>query len=350
MVGVRDRVSGVMVVDCTEAWDALVAAAPNGEIFHSSAWLRLIGDVYGVEPVMLGLEADGELAGGFPFHVRRMGPFRIAGSPLPGTQTPHMGPILLPAVEPAAVLDAFDGFMRERRVAACHLIGDAPLEPALLTARRYHVEPHATMILDLEGRSEDDIWAGFKSECRTAIRKAEKSGVEVTPATDLSFLPEYLAMAQAVFARHGRLAPVPVAFYQGLWGRFSPDETLRVLLARHEGEIVAGAMFLAHRRRLYYLDGVSHARAYSLRANNLIQWSIIRWGLERGCASYDLVGADTPELVRFKSTLGAHPHSHTRARRTNSPVAAAAMATYLRLRPLVRSARFRIRQVGSREP
>jgi colanic acid biosynthesis glycosyl transferase WcaI len=347
--GIPPGVSGsdVRVVEDASSWDALVAAAREGEIFHTSAWLQLIADVYGVEAVRLGLFADGELVGGFPFHVRRMGPFRIAGSPLPGVQTPQMGPVVLPGIDPAAALDAFDGFMRQERIAACHLVSDAPTEPALLAGRQYSVEPHATMVLDLDGRSEEDIWKGFKSECRTAIRKAEKSGVEVTPATDLTFLPEYLAMAQAVFARHGRLAPVPAAFYQTLWERFSPDGTLRVLLARHEGEIVAGAMFLAHGRRLYYLDGVSHAQAYGLRANNLIQWSIIRWGLERGCTAYDLVGADTPELIRFKSTLGAQLHHHVRARRTNSRLAAAAMASYLRARPLVRAARFRLAQAVS---
>jgi hypothetical protein len=337
------------IVADRSAWDGLVAAAAAGEIFHTSAWLRLIADVYGVEPVMLGAYAGDRLVGGFPIHVRRMGPFRIAGSPLPGIQTPHLGPILLPGVDPAALLDGLDRFMRAERIAACHLIGDAALPPEPLAAHGYDVEPHPTMLLDLGGCSENDIWKGFKSECRTAIRKAEKSGVEIEPAADLSFLPEYLAMAQAVFARHGRLAPVPAFFYEALWERFSAGGTLRVLLARHEGEIVAGAMFLAHGSRLYYLDGVSHARAYALRANNLIQWSIIRWGLERGCGTYDLVGADTPELIRFKSTLGAHLHTHTRARRTDSCLAAAAMATYLRARPLVRAARFRIRRAVNRE-
>lgn len=333
-------------IDDDSLWDALVSTCPGGEIFHSSAWLRLLSEVYGARPRRLGLSRDGELIAGIPVLVRRLGPFRIAGSPLPGTTTPQMGPL---AKEPggiADVLSAFDRWQRQERIAISHLICSGPVESEQLQTVGYDVEPHRTMLLDLRDKTADDLWTGFKSECRTAIRKAEKSGVEVCAAHDLSFIGEYLEMAEGVFARQGRSAPTPREFYEALWRRFHPSGTLQVLLARHDGKIVSGALFLAHERRLYYLDGASCARGNTLRANNLIHWTILRWAADRRMIQYDMVGADTPELIRFKSTFGSRLVERPRAHRTSSAIVAAAMQTYLLVRPTVRHALFRLTSRG----
>lgn len=328
------------------AWDAFVRTAPGGEIFHTSAWLRLIAGVYGAEPVRLGLRRDGELVAGIPLLIRRLGPFRLAGSPLPGTTTPQMGPLATDDEALANLLEAFDGYQAESGISVTHLICSAPVQPSSLVSHGYQVEPHRTMVLDLAGKTENDLWKGFKSECRTAIRKAEKVGVEVSAASDLSFLDDYLAMSGEVFAKHGRDAPTPRAFYEELWQRCQADGTLRVLLARHNGAIVSGAMFLLHGNRLYYLDGASYGRGNTLRANNLIHWTILRQAVAEGVELYDMVGADTPELIRFKSTFGSRLVERPRARRTNSMLAGAATVMYLTGRPLLRRALHELRTLG----
>lgn len=56
-----------------------------------------------------------------------------------------------------------------------------PLADTDVDGLGFTVQPKKTFELELT-RPEDEIWAGFKSTCRTAIRKAQKSGVIVEQA------------------------------------------------------------------------------------------------------------------------------------------------------------------------
>ncbi|MGH2443897.1 MAG: GNAT family N-acetyltransferase, partial [Chloroflexota bacterium] len=109
------------------------------------------------------------------------------------------------------------------------------------------------------------------------------------------------------------------------------------------GEVVAGVMFLVHAGRLYYFDGASFSGAQAVRANNLIHWTMLREASANDLVSYDMVGADTPELIRFKSTFGSDLVYHQRATRMNSPWVSGAVNGYLRVRPVMRNLAFRLR-------
>ena len=73
------------------AWDAFVAAHPDGTFFHRAAWRRVIGQAFGHRTHYLTVERDGALTGVLPLgHVRTAlfgsqlvsVPFCVYGGPL----------------------------------------------------------------------------------------------------------------------------------------------------------------------------------------------------------------------------------------------------------------------------
>ncbi len=85
------------------------------------------------------------------------------------------------------------------------------------------------------------------------------------------------------------------------------------MLARKDNDIVAGAIILCFNRHLYFWDGVSFRKFYHLAPNNLLHWNVIEWGFENGMTQYDMMGANIPNIARFKMSFGAHKQSYVLA-------------------------------------
>ncbi|HEV2954291.1 MAG TPA: peptidoglycan bridge formation glycyltransferase FemA/FemB family protein [Candidatus Dormibacteraeota bacterium] len=311
----------------------------QGEIFHTSSWLALLTEAFGLGVVRLGIEEDGILIAGLPILTRGLGPIRFAGSPLYNVATPQMGPLLTPGVTIGTVLAAFEDFQIQNGIALAEMIMGQPGDDQALARAGYSIEESRTFLLDLEGRSRDDLWAGFATRCRTAIRKAERTGVEVALVASDLFWPEFRSMVEQVFARQGRTPPIPERFHRALGDRYGPEQ-LWTVLATHRGQAVAAGLFLVHRGRLYYLDGASDPAQKHLCANNLVQWWAIKRALAQGIELYDLVGAGLPGVAQFKASFGGRLVIRPFARKTNSRLALAGLGLARAALPTLRWARF----------
>ena len=81
----------------------------------------------------------------------------------------------------------------------------------------------------------------------------------------------------------------------------------RLLLARHEGQIAAGAFLMRCGRSLHYFWGATDRRYAKQNVGEAVQWAAIEWGLDRGCVRYDLEGVDprgNPGVYAFKRKMG----------------------------------------------
>ena len=78
-------------------WDELVARFPSCRIAHKRPWIEWLQACGCGQPLYLVLERDGELVGAVPGLLVRLGLLQLYGSPLPGWQTPAMGPVFDPS-------------------------------------------------------------------------------------------------------------------------------------------------------------------------------------------------------------------------------------------------------------
>lgn len=173
--------------------------------------------------------------------------------------------------------------------------------------------PPDTVLIDLEA-SEDEILARMHHKTRYNIRLAERRGVTVDEGTveDLGVWYElYLATAA-----RGGFEPMPIEHFTAMLteraeGSASPVKT-HLLLARHEGRVLAGMLLAIAPKRATYLYGASTRDRRDVMAPYAVQWAAIQLAKVHGCKDYDLFGAaqsaETPHPLagvhRFKIGFG----------------------------------------------
>ncbi len=174
------------------------------------------------------------------------------------------------------------------------------------------VQVPTTVIVDLDA-PEEELLACMKSKTRYNVRLAEKRGVEVdtAPATKLQ---EWYAMYLAT-ARRDQIAIHPFAYYEKLFSlaaRESSSLRLRLYLAHHQGDLLAGIIVGFSGAGATYLYGASSDIKRNLMAPYALQWRAMADARTEGCTSYDLFGippTDDPDhpmagLYRFKTGFG----------------------------------------------
>ncbi len=174
------------------------------------------------------------------------------------------------------------------------------------------VQPRYVFQLGLAGRTEEDVLAGFNQLWRRNIKKAAKSGVEVSLG-GRDDLADFHRVYTVTAARDG-FTPRALSYMQRMWDAMSAEDPdrIRLYLARHEGEILAATTAVRSGRHVWYSYGASADHKREVRPSNAIQWSMIQGALAVGAETYDLRGiSDTldPEdplfgLIQFKLGTG----------------------------------------------
>jgi len=148
--------------------------------------------------------------------------------------------------------------------------------------RRYE----GVVMLDLS-RGPDALFRRFSENKRINIRKAIKYGVVVEPAQSREEISVYHAIC-ADWSRRKQLSVPEEKEFQRL---FALTKNRRLLLARHEGKIIAGVVIrFAPRGVMEYAANSSLESALRLRPNDLLHWRAIEWGCRMGMTKYSLGG------------------------------------------------------------
>lgn len=274
-------------------WLDLLDRAPAATAFHHPAWLRLLSDHYRYQVSAWCLaDGDGGLVAGLPVALVRG---RITGERLISLPFSDACPPLIAGGDPGALAAAVSA-ERERHGLPLEVRG--PLPGATMTTRFVQHQ------LELEPGVERVTRRFTKSQVRRGVAKAVREGVTVDRLTDADALARFYALHTATRRRQG-VPTQPRRFILRFSSLF--DEGLGfVMLARHEGRDVAGAVFLHFGGTLTYKYGASRRADLYLRPNNLLFMEAIRWGCENGMRTLDLgrTDLDNAGLLAFKRSFG----------------------------------------------
>lgn len=175
-------------------------------------------------------------------------------------------------------------------------------------------QPRFVFQINLEGKSEDDLFNNFNQLWRRNIRKADKEGVTVRVGNrdDLDLF--YTCYVET--AERDRFSPRPENYFTKMWDvlRSETPERMSVYIAEHpahQGAIAATTMTRVG-NHAWYSYGSSTTAARDLRPSNAIQWAMIKDALNSGCATYDMRGISEtldPDnhlfgLIQFKLGTG----------------------------------------------
>ena len=296
-VGVERAV--VAVVDPLEDthWDLAVRSFPGATIFHSAAWARVLRDTYRYRPQYLVAYRDHDLAGVLPLMEIHSAFTGTRGVSLPFTD--FCPPLARDAEAVGALLAKAQGLAHARQWRYLDLrdfaVGAA--EAPALTFLEH--------TLDLTDDPEL-LAAGLRPELRRAIRKAEKAGLSCSSATGIGAVGAFYRLHCMTRRRHG-LPVQPFSFFRNIHEHLLTAGLGFVILARTQGQPVAGGLFLHFGTHAMYKFGASDPAHMSLRGNNLAMWQGILACAARGATTLSM-GKTPPDqdgLARFKASFGA---------------------------------------------
>jgi len=189
-------------------------------------------------------------------------------------------------------------------------VGKILLSEAKFNPLEKSVQPKDTLLLDIT-QSEDDILRQMHSKTRYNIRIAIRHGVTVSEETSPEGLKVFYAMAREIESRGGFHYHAE-KYYQKMLEILGSEQGVSLLVARHDGEPLAGGIFIKSGKTFTYAHGASYKRKAHVMAPHLLHWEAITQAKKQGFRNYDFFGIAPDEnpkhlwagISRFKRGFG----------------------------------------------
>ena len=247
--------------------------------------------------------SDGEIIGRLPYvRMRRWG-LRILGQP-PLTQ--FLGPWIKPGAG-----TTYERLEREHTILRM-LIRKLPRHDVFV--QDFHHSMMNGCAFSWGGFSEtvrytyvldalddhDRIWAGFRPEVRTRIRKAERHLI-VRPIDDVEL---FIALNRMTYVRQGMSMPYSADLIRRLDAACSARGVRRIMLAEGPDGMPHAALYLVwDPESAYYLMAGSDPRLRTSGAITLLTWEAIRFA-GQVTRRYDFEGSMLRPVERLRGAMG----------------------------------------------
>lgn len=159
-------------------------------------------------------------------------------------------------------------------------------------------QPRMCYCLDLRGKTEDVLFAGYHATTRRNIRIALREGVTVRRG-GIDDLPSFCKMMAQTAAKSGFL-PRNAAYFRAFLTGMGENATL--WLAEKDGIPLAASISVTYGCKSWFMYGCSDPNRLKEHPNELLQWTMQREALRGGCDWFDLRGVEgepTPQNPKF---------------------------------------------------
>ena len=166
-----------------------------------------------------------------------------------------------------------------------------------------HTQYRHTVVVDLS-QPEDAIWMSLKSRGRYEVLQAQKFGVTIedTEPTDENLKKMYELMQ--VTSTRNKFYIRDMKFTMSYWRKFRDLGQLKLFFAKHEDDVLSGAIILTSGELAWYKDGGSTRTKSNLMGARLLQWEAMKVLKKAGVKTYDLGGIPSPESQHTSSMHG----------------------------------------------
>ncbi len=172
------------------------------------------------------------------------------------------------------------------------------------------IQPRYVFLLNIKGKTQDEIFEKFHSKTRYNIRLAVKKGVEIREGKRED-LKDFHRIMVETGKRDGFMIR-PLSYFEKMYDELVPNH-MKLLMAYYEGQPIAGIIPIIYGRKTCYLYGASSNSHRNLMPNYLLQWEAIKSAINAGHDVYDFRGVsgvvdeNHPQygLYRFKKGFNA---------------------------------------------
>jgi len=273
---------------------------------HVDGELQLYGGFKGQEPVgLLPVLTDSMLVG------------TTITSPPPAMNVPRMGPVVMPTSpkqrKQESVNRKFTGAVLEEignngLLSLFRMICSSEyLDPRPYVWADYDLTTNFTYLLDLSETDAESTMAGFSSGLRREIRSARDLDITIE-VEGVDGVRDIYETTRDRYEQQGRTFEIAWPYVRDLFEALG--DMSRAYVARDpSGVFVGGITVLYSPDAGYFWQGGAKSTHEGVSVNSLIHWRIIEDILEDDDLAhvdgYDLMGANTERLCRYKSKFGA---------------------------------------------
>lgn len=159
--------------------------------------------------------------------------------------------------------------------------------------------------LNLEGKTEEEVFQKFASKTRYNVRVAMRKGVRVEEKNS-DGIDEFYELMQET-GKRDNFRTRPKEYFETILKEF-PEET-KIYIAYHEDKPLATIMPMLYGNKMWYLYGASSNENRNLMPTYLLQWEMIKLAIQNHCTVYDFRGVSMERgeedgLYRFKKGFG----------------------------------------------
>ncbi len=172
------------------------------------------------------------------------------------------------------------------------------------------IQPRFVFRLNLKGKTEDEIFAEFHQKTRYNIRLATKKGVIIKEGKREDLKAFHDIMVET--GERDNFIIRSLSYFEKMYDCLAPKH-MKLLMAYHEDEPIAGIIPIMYGNKTWYLYGASSNKHRNLMPNYLLQWTMIQEAIKNGSDIYDFRGVsgvvdeNHPQygLYRFKKGFNA---------------------------------------------
>lgn len=149
-----------------------------------------------------------------------------------------------------------------------------------------NIQCRENYILDLDGKSEEEIFAGFKPKWRYNIRLASKKGV-TCGFYGAEKLDDFMLLMRQT-AKHDHFQSRKRSYFERVLHEFGDKAMLCMCYLGDKP--LSGALCIEYGGVMSYVYGCSSSEHRNCMPNHLMQWTMIRRAIQRNCRRYDFCG------------------------------------------------------------
>lgn len=300
-------------------WDAFVASHPHGTLHHLSSWITLLEESFGHMRGQILAVRDGEsdeIVAGVPLYDVRSWLLgrRLVATPFATYCDPLVSsPEQIATLVSSLIQRSDDAGARFVQVRSRHY--DSELQAAGMASTTQYKHHY----IKIDRPLTEVQRACSRKAVRQKVSQAERRGIEVQQDTSADSMGTFYSMLCEGRRRLG-LPPIPFAYFRALVSHCAPD-CLDLFLARHEEQVVGGALSLKFNRTytLEYSSEAASVRGWGV--GQLLYWRALEVAHEEGYEefSFGRTRASNAGLRAYKAHWRAdeedlpvfyYPHEH----------------------------------------
>lgn len=167
-------------------------------------------------------------------------------------------------------------------------------EDSIIQEIGFRLEPHLNIVIPLP-ESVDELWAGFHSNVRNKIRRADTEGLVVRPLAGLEEMPAFYQILQRSFQRVR--IPLPhISFFENVWKEMRQTGRAEFYVGLHGDRPVAARLVGFSIHSVYDWHAGDMRETVHFPLNEKIVYHIMTEAIGRGIRTFDFGGAGKPGI------------------------------------------------------